>query len=69
MRDPYEVLGVSRASSGGDIKKAYRQLAKKYHPDRNRDDLKAKERFSEISSAYEILGDETKKAQIGRAHV
>ncbi|MFM8859983.1 MAG: DnaJ C-terminal domain-containing protein [Methylocystis sp.] len=69
MRDPYEVLGVSRASSGGDIKKAYRLLAKKYHPDRNRDDLKAKERFSEISSAYEILGDETKKAQFDRGEI
>ena len=69
MRDPYEILGVSRASSGGDIKKAYRQLAKKYHPDRNKDDVKSKERFSEINSAYEILGDEAKKAQFDRGEI
>jgi DnaJ-class molecular chaperone len=69
MRDPYEVLGVSKSASAADIKKAYRQLAKKFHPDRNKDDVKAKERFSEINSAYEIVGDEKKKAQFDRGEI
>lgn len=69
MRDPYEVLGVPKSASAADIKKAFRQLAKRYHPDRNADDVKAKERFAEISSAYEILGDETKKGQFDRGEI
>jgi DnaJ-class molecular chaperone len=69
MRDPYDVLGVPKSAGATDIKKAYRQLAKKYHPDRNRDDVKAKERFAEINTAYEILGDEKKKAQFDRGEI
>jgi DnaJ-class molecular chaperone len=69
MRDPYDVLGVPKSASPADIKKAYRQLAKKYHPDRNKDDAKAKERFAEINSAYEIVGDEAKKAQYDRGEI
>jgi DnaJ-class molecular chaperone len=69
MRDPYEVLGVPKSASAADIKKAFRQLAKKYHPDRNAGDAKAKERFAEIGSAYEILGDETKKGQFDRGEI
>lgn len=69
MRDPYDVLGVQKSASAADIKKAYRQLAKKYHPDRNRDDPKAKERFAEINTAYEIVGDEAKKAQFDRGEI
>lgn len=69
MRDPYDVLGVPKSASAADIKKAYRQLAKKYHPDRNMDDAKAKERFAEINTAYEIVGDEKKKAQYDRGEI
>ncbi|MBM3625834.1 MAG: J domain-containing protein, partial [Alphaproteobacteria bacterium] len=69
MRDPYDVLGVAKSASPAEIKKAYRQLAKKYHPDRNKDDAKAKERFSEINSAYEIVGDEKKKAQFDKGEI
>lgn len=69
MRDPYDVLGVSKSASAADIKKAYRSLAKKYHPDRNKDDAKAKERFAEINTAYEIVGDEKKKAQFDRGEI
>jgi len=69
MRDPYDVLGVPKTASAADIKKAYRQLAKKFHPDRNRDDTKAKERFAEINTAYEIVGDEKKKAQFDRGEI
>lgn len=69
MRDPYDVLGVPKSASPADIKKAYRQLAKKYHPDRNKDDAKAKERFAEINTAYEIVGDEKKKAQFDRGEI
>jgi len=69
MRDPYDVLGVQKSASAAEIKKAYRQLAKKFHPDRNKDDAKAKERFAEINSAYEIVGDETKKAQFDKGEI
>ena len=56
-RDYYEVLGVNRDSSEDDIKKAYRKLAMKYHPDRNPDNPKAEEHFKEAKEAYEILSD------------
>ncbi|MFD0915955.1 DnaJ C-terminal domain-containing protein [Pseudahrensia aquimaris] len=69
MRDPYSVLGVSKTASEKDIKSAFRKLAKKYHPDQNPDDPKAKERFSEINSAYEIIGDKTKRKQFDRGEI
>lgn len=69
MRDPYQVLGVARAASEAEIKKAYRKRAKDLHPDRNRDDPKAQDRFSELNSAYEILGDETKRKQFDRGEI
>ncbi|MBW2622373.1 MAG: molecular chaperone DnaJ [Deltaproteobacteria bacterium] len=61
--DPYTVLGVSKDSSPDEIKKAYRKLARKYHPDINPDDKEAENKFKEISEAYDILGDETKRAE------
>ena len=60
-QDPYSVLGVSRASSPDEIRKAYRKLAKQYHPDRNQGDPKAEEKFKSISAAFDIIGDEEKK--------
>uniref|UniRef100_UPI00289CFE3F DnaJ domain-containing protein n=1 Tax=Tianweitania sp. TaxID=2021634 RepID=UPI00289CFE3F len=63
MRDPYEVLGVSKDASAKDIKSAFRKLAKKYHPDQNPDDPKAKERFNAANQAYEIVGDDDKRRQ------
>ncbi|MBY0258924.1 DnaJ C-terminal domain-containing protein [Methylobacterium sp.] len=69
MRNPYDVLGVSKGASEADIKKAYRKLAKAYHPDRNQDDAKAKDRFAEANSAYEILGDGAKRAQFDRGEI
>ncbi|MCJ2035026.1 DnaJ C-terminal domain-containing protein [Methylobacterium sp. J-068] len=69
MRNPYDVLGVSKSASEADIKKAYRKLAKAYHPDRNQDDAKAKDRFAEANSAYEILGDAGKRAQFDRGEI
>jgi DnaJ-class molecular chaperone len=69
MRDPYTVLGVQKGAGEADIKKAFRKLAKQHHPDRNADDPKAKDRFAELNSAYEILGDETKRAQFDRGEI
>lgn len=60
-QDFYKVLGVSRDASAEEIKKAYRQMARKYHPDVNRDDPKAEDKFKEISDAYEVLSDPQKR--------
>ena len=68
MRDPYTVLGVSKSADAAEIKKAYRRLAKTYHPDQSKEP-KAKERFTEANSAYEILGDETKRGQFDRGEI
>ncbi|GJE38454.1 DnaJ C-terminal domain-containing protein [Methylobacterium persicinum] len=69
MRNPYDVLGVPKGASEADIKKAYRKLAKEFHPDRNKNDVKAKDRFSEVNSAYEILGDADKRKQFDRGEI
>jgi DnaJ-class molecular chaperone len=69
MRNPYDVLGVSKSASEADIKKAFRKLAKTYHPDRNADDPKAKDKFAEVNTAYEILGDAQKRAQFDRGEI
>ena len=60
-RDYYEVLGVSRSADASAIKKAYRKLAKKYHPDSNVGDASAAEHFKEVNEAYDVLGDEKKR--------
>ncbi len=69
MRDPYTVLGVPKGASETEVKSAYRKLAKKYHPDQNPDDPKAKERFSEANQAYEILGDAKKRRQFDAGEI
>ncbi len=66
MKDPYEVLGVSRTASDAEIKKAYRRLARKSHPDVNLGDAGAHKRFQEIAAAYEILKDPRKKERYDR---
>ncbi|ESR24738.1 DnaJ C-terminal domain-containing protein [Lutibaculum baratangense] len=68
-RDPYEVLGVQKAASEAEIKKAYRRLAKQYHPDTNKDDKRAQERFTEATNAYDLLNDKTKRAQYDRGEI
>lgn len=71
-RDYYEVLGVAKGASDQEIKKAYRRLAMKYHPDRNPDDAKAEANFKEVNEAYEVLSDDKKKSaydQFGHAGV
>jgi len=69
MRDPYSVLGVAKSASEGDIKKAFRKLAKKHHPDQNKDDPTAQKRFSEANQAYEIVGDKEKRAKFDRGEI
>lgn len=65
-KDYYEILGVPRDATPEDIKRAYRRLAKQYHPDVNKDDPNANEKFKEINEAYEVLSDPNKRAQYDR---
>jgi DnaJ-class molecular chaperone len=69
MRDPYEVLGVDRKASAAEIKSAYRRLAKKLHPDANKNDPKAATRFAELNAAHEIVGDEAKRKAFDRGEI
>ena len=67
--DPYSVLGVARGSSDADIKKAYRKLAKELHPDTNKDNKVAAERFSRVTAAYDLLSDKDKRARFDRGEI
>ena len=65
-RDYYETLGVAKGADKGELKKAYRKIALKYHPDRNPDDKSAEEKFKEAAEAYEVLSNDDKKARYDR---
>ncbi|MEM6907564.1 MAG: DnaJ C-terminal domain-containing protein [Pseudomonadota bacterium] len=69
MLDPYRTLGVARTASEKDIKSAYRKLAKELHPDRNKDNPKAAEKFSNATKAYDLLSDKDKRAQFDRGEI
>ena len=69
MADPYSILGVPRNASEKDIKSAYRTLAKELHPDRNKDNPNASERFSQATNAYDLLSDKDKRAQFDRGEI
>ncbi|MFY8196451.1 MAG: DnaJ domain-containing protein, partial [Novosphingobium sp.] len=69
MADPYSILGVARNASEKDIKSAYRKLAKELHPDTNKDNPKAAERFSEVTRAYDLLSDKDKRAKFDRGEI
>ncbi|ATY32500.1 DnaJ C-terminal domain-containing protein [Sphingomonas psychrotolerans] len=69
MADPYATLGVARGASEADIKKAYRKLAKELHPDRNKDNPKASEKFSLVTAAYDLLSDKDKRARFDRGEI
>lgn len=69
MRDPYDILGVARNADQNEIKRAFRRHAKKLHPDANKDDPKAQEKFAELNSAHEILSDVEKRGQYDRGEI
>jgi DnaJ-class molecular chaperone len=69
MRDPYEVLGVGRSASEAEIKRAYRKLAKQYHPDKHAGDKRAQAKFAEINAANEIVGDKEKRQKFDRGEI
>ena len=68
MRNPYEVLGLTKSAKPAEVKAAFRRLAKKFHPDQSKEP-RAKDRFSEVSSAYEILGDDAKRGAFDRGEI
>ena len=68
-KDLYAILGVNKNASKAEIKSAYHKLARKYHPDVNKDNPQAAEKFKEISAAYDILGDETKRQQYDKNEI
>lgn len=69
MADPYTLLGVSRGADDAAIKSAYRKLAKELHPDRNKDNPKAAEKFAEVTNAYDLLSDKDKRARYDRGEI
>ena len=69
MADPYKTLGVARDATEADIKKAYRKLAKELHPDSNKDNPKASEKFSQVTNAYDLLNDKDKRARFDRGEI
>jgi hypothetical protein len=69
MTDPYEILGLSKSASDDDIRKAYRKLAKKYHPDINPGKADAEDRFKDISVAYALLSDPEKRARFDKGEI
>ncbi len=69
MRDPYTVLGVSKTADEKEIKSAFRKLAKEHHPDQNKDNPSAKEKFAEVNAAYEIVGDKDKRRQFDAGEI
>src|ERR1700749_2486300 len=69
MNDPYKKLGVAKTASEAEIKKAFRNLAKKHHPDAHPGDEKAKQRFQEISAAYDVVGDKEKRAKFDAGEI
>ncbi|MCB9993359.1 MAG: J domain-containing protein [Hyphomicrobiaceae bacterium] len=69
MRDPYTVLGVAKSASAADVKSAYRKLAKAYHPDQNKNDPNAQSKFAEVTAAYDLLSDKTKRGQYDRGEI
>jgi DnaJ-class molecular chaperone len=69
MADPYSTLGVAKTASDAEIKSAYRKLAKELHPDKNKDNPKASEKFSDVTKAYDLLSDKTKRAQYDRGEI
>jgi DnaJ-class molecular chaperone len=69
MADPYSTLGVAKSASEAEIKSAYRKLAKELHPDKNKDNPKASEKFSDVTKAYDLLSDKTKRAQYDRGEI
>lgn len=69
MADPYTTLGVSKSATEAEIKSAYRKLAKELHPDKNKDNPKASEKFSDVTKAYDLLSDKTKRGQFDRGEI
>ena len=69
MADPYSTLGVARSASEAEIKSAYRKLAKELHPDRNKDNPQAAEKFSAATNAYDLLSDKDKRARFDRGEI
>src|ERR1700681_2356770 len=69
LKDPYEALGVERSASLDDIRKSYRRLAKKLHPQLNPDNKTAEEQFKEVAAAYDLLSDPDKRARFDRGEI